>query len=165
MTKDEFAARVIALQDTLYRVSYSLLPNPCDQDDAVQETIRIALQKRETLREERYLQTWIIRILIHECYGLLRKKARELPSEEIQVMAPPTSDKAVVEALVKLDKRFRLPLVLHHIEGYTTREVAQILRVPEGTIKGRLVRGRDLLKKILVKEGTVYEGAEQTYLR
>lgn len=165
MTKDEFVARVISLQDTLYRVSYSILPNPCDQDDAVQETVRIALQKRESLREDRYLQTWMIRILIHECYGLLRKKAKELPSDTIQVVVPPTSDHTVMEALLKLEQRFRLPLVLHHIEGYTTKEVAKILRVPEGTIKSRLVRGRDLLKAILLKGGMAYEGAEQTYLR
>ena len=165
MTKNEFAAQVVSLQDTLYRVSYSLLPNPYDQDDAVQETIRIALQKRETLREDRYLKTWIIRILIHVCYGLLRKKKKELPTETIEVVVPPTSDGTVVEALLKLEERFRLPLVLHHIEGYTTKEVSRILRVPEGTVKGRLVRGRDLLRIALLEGGMGYEGAYQAHIR
>ena len=153
MTKDEFTDRVIVLQDTLYRVSYSLLPNPYDQDDAVQETIRIALQKRAALRDDRYLKTWIIRILINECYGILRKKKKELPTETIEVIAPPTSDREVVDALAQLEERFRLPLVLHHIEGYSTKEISKILRVPEGTVKGRLVRGRDLLKTKLTEGG------------
>ena len=165
MTKDEFANRIILLQDTLYRVSYSLLPNPYDQDDAVQEAIRIALQKRATLRDDRYLKTWIIRILINECYGILRKKKRETPMEAIEVIAPPTSDREVVDALVQLEARFRLPLVLHHIEGYSTKEVAKILRVPEGTVKGRLVRGRDLLKDKLIEGGMGNEGAYQQNIR
>jgi len=159
MTKDEFANQIILLQDTLYRVSYSLLPNPYDQDDAVQEAIRIALQKRAMLRDDRYLKTWIIRILINECYGVLRKRKKELPMESIEVIAPPASDREVVDALVQLEERFRLPLVLHHIEGYSTREVAKILRVPEGTVKGRLVRGRDLLKANLAEGGMGNEGA------
>lgn len=159
MTKDEFTNQIILLQDTLYRVSYSLLPNPYDQDDAVQETIRIALQKRAPLRDDRYLKTWVIRILINECYGILRKKKKELPMESIEVITPPTSDREVVDALVRLEERFRLPLVLHHIEGYPTREVARILRVPEGTVKGRLVRGRDLLKIKLMEGGMGNEGA------
>ncbi len=165
MTKDEFAIQVVALQDTLYRVSYSLLPNPYDQDDAVQETIRIALQKRETLREDRYLKTWIIRILIHACYALLRKKKRELPMEGIEAVAPPASDRDVMEALLALEERFRLPLVLHHIEGYTTKETSRILRAPEGTVKARLVRGRNLLKTMLTEGGAGHEGAYQAYVR
>jgi RNA polymerase sigma-70 factor (ECF subfamily) len=159
MTRDEFAKQVVSLQDTLYRVSYSFLPNPYDQDDAVQEAIRIALQKRETLREDRYLKTWIIRILINVCYGLLRKKKKELPTEIIEVVIPSTSDTTVMEALLKQEERFRLPLVLHHIEGYTTKEVSHILRIPEGTVKARLVRGRSLLKTELLKGGIGYEGA------
>jgi len=159
MTKEEFANQIIVLQDTLYRVSYSLLPNPFDQDDAVQEAVRIALQKRASLHEDRYLKTWLIRILINECYGILRKKKKEFLTDSIEVIAPPASDREVVEALAKLEERFRMPLVLHHMEGYSTKEVAAILRVPEGTIKGRLVRGRDLLKAKLMEGGMGYEGA------
>lgn len=160
MNKEAFAEQVVKLQDVLYRVSYSLLQNPSDQADAVQECLRRALQKRESLRQPDYLQTWLIRILINVCHDTLRKRKREIPSEDVYaVVPPPESDHAVVEALAQLDVRFRLPLVLHHIEGYTTREVAQMLRIPEGTVKTRLARGRRYLKDILEEGGLGYEGA------
>lgn len=149
MDREAFAREVLALKDVLYGISYTLLPNPEDQDDAVQECISRALQKREQLREARYLKTWLIRILINECYGVMRRRKRELPTDEIEAVAPPTADGEVFEALMTLEPKFRLPVVLHHIEGYGTREIARMLRVPEGTVKGRLVRARGKLKDML----------------
>ncbi|MCL1855275.1 MAG: RNA polymerase sigma factor, partial [Clostridia bacterium] len=64
MTSAEFGVRIVEMQETLYRVCYSILPRACDREDAVQECIRIAWQKQGSLRDERYLQTWVIRILI-----------------------------------------------------------------------------------------------------
>lgn len=159
MTKEAFAEQVVLMQDVLYRISYSMLQNPNDQADAVQESLRRALQKRETLRHDEYLQTWLIRILINVCNDMMRRRAREIPVEEIRAALPPESDHVVVEALAQIDVRFRLPLTLHHIEGYTTKEIARILRIPEGTVKTRLARGRRYLKEILQEGGLGYEGA------
>jgi RNA polymerase sigma-70 factor (ECF subfamily) len=58
MTSEEFEQRIVAMQDTLYRVSYSLLYRACD---AVRESIRRAREKREQLRTDAYMQTWVIR--------------------------------------------------------------------------------------------------------
>lgn len=152
MTKDAFIARVIDLRDTLYRVSYGLLPNAFDQDDAVQETVKIALLRWHTLRDLNALKAWLTRILIHECYAILRRKKREIPSEEIRIDLPPDGDKEVIEALMLLEPKHRLPVILHHIEGYTTREIGQMLRLPESTVKSRIQRARELLR-IHMEEG------------
>lgn len=149
MTKEAFDAAVVALRDVLYSVSYSLLPSRDDQDDAVQEAIRKALQKRETLREPQYLRTWLIRILINECYAALRRKRREVPTEVIEIIQPSQADPDTFDAIMGLEVKYRLPVVLHHIEGYTTREIAHMLRVPEGTVKGRLVHARGQLRTLL----------------
>lgn len=159
MTRETFAERVVQMQDVLYRVSYSILQNPHDQADAVQECIGRALQRCESLREEKYLQTWLIRILINTCHDTLRRRKREYPAETIEVTAPPQSDREVVDALAALEPKTRLPLVLHYIEGYTTREVADMLRVPEGTVKWRLSRGRKLLRELLEEGGLRHERA------
>lgn len=153
MTRDEFMDRVIALQETLYRVSYSLLPNPYDQDDAVQETARIALQKWQTLRNENALRPWLIRILINQCYNILRKKKRETPTDEIHAVVPPEGNSEVIDALMRLEPQHRLPVVLNYMEGYTTREIAEIMRLPEGTVKSRIRRAKTLLKDIILDEG------------
>lgn len=152
MTKEAFEVQVVALVETLYRVSYSLLKNPEDQADAVQEAIGKALKKRESLREERYIKTWLIRILLNECYNILRKKQREIPSEDIKAVAPPGANRELYEALMSLEEKYRLPIVLHYIEGYDLRDVAQMMRMPEGTVKTRLSRGRLKLRDLLGEE-------------
>lgn len=168
MTREAFAQQAVALQDTLYRVSYSLLPNRYDQEDAVQESLRIALQKLHTLREDRYFSTWLIRILIHECYRVLRGKKREIPMEEIVRSLPPDGDAGVMEALMRLDQRERLPLVLHYVEGYKIDEIARMLSIPQGTVKTRMARGRQQARDILQDEtegGTDHEAAVERSLR
>lgn len=153
MTKDAFIAQVIALQDTLYRVSYGLLLNVFDQDDAVQETVKIALLKWHTLREPKALKGWLTRILINECYAILRKKRRELPVEEIRIELPPDGNKEVIESLMLLEPKHRLPVILHYLEGYTLREIAQMLHLPESTVKSRMKRAKELLRISIEEEG------------
>ena len=149
MTKEAFERQVIALRKQLYYVSYSLLPNSPDQEDAVQECIYKALQKRETLKQDGYLKTWLMRILINVCHEMRRKRRREFPSEEIAVVRPDTANGGIFEAIIGLDEKYRLPIVLHHHTGHSVQEVAQILRLPEGTVKSRLSRGRTILAREL----------------
>ena len=59
-------------------------------------------------------------------------------------------------ALLRLEERYRVPILLHYLEGYSVAEVAQILRVPQGTVKTWLFRGRRALKEYLNEE--VFEG-------
>ena len=66
--------------------------------------------------------------------------------------APPGADPALHDALMALDESTRLPIVLHYVEGYATREVAQMLRVPQNTVKSRMMRGRQALKKMLEED-------------
>lgn len=152
MDKTEFADRILAMREMLYRVSYSILPNPHDQDDAVQECIKRALIKRETLRNDAHLKTWITRILINECNQIHRKRRRELPMDELPAALPPTANPALVESLLRLDVKYRTPVVLHYIEGYATHEVAEIMRIPAGTVRWRLSKAREKLREYLAEE-------------
>lgn len=74
MTKDEFAEMVLESTDSLYRVSKGILKNDSDCEDAVWEAVSIGFAKLSALRQEQYAKTWLIRILIHECYRILREK-------------------------------------------------------------------------------------------
>lgn len=148
MTSEKFAQRIVAMQETLYRVSYSLLAQPCDREDAVQECIRKAWQKRETLRDDRVMQTWVIRILIRECYTQMRKKRRELPVEVLpERIAPPDADPDAHALLLALDERHCLPAVLYYIEGCEIKEIARVLHLPTGTVKSRLHRAREKMRQ------------------
>lgn len=153
MTKDEFSRRIIAMTDVLYRVAWSQLPQSADREDAVQETIRRAWEKQERLRDERYMQTWVIRILLNVCDTQRRKAARMLPAEYLPaVHCDEQRETPLLDALFSLEEKFCLPLQLRYVEGYSVAEVARMLRLPEGTVKSRLSRGRDKLKALLNEE-------------
>lgn len=154
MTHDEFSTRIIAMMQTLYRVSYTQLTQSCDRDEAVQECLYKAWKKRHQLKDERHMRAWVIRILINECHNIQRKRKREFPLEELPArVAPADADPDLHDALFSLDEKLRLPILLHYIEGFSIKEVAEILRLPQGTVKSRMLRGRQKLKKILGEEG------------
>ncbi len=155
MTNEEFSSRIIALTQTLYRISYSQLYQACDRDDAVQECLCKAWKRRHQLKEERFFQTWVIRILINECHNIQRKRTREAPYAELpERVAPADADPELHDALLRLHEDFRLPILLHYMEGYSTKEIAQILHVPQGTVKSRMSRGRRALQKYFEWEVT-----------
>lgn len=148
MSSEEFAVRIIAMQESLYRVSYSILQRHCDQEDAVQEAIQRAWQQRGKLREDAAMQQWVTRILIHECYALLRRRKREVPMESMpDCIAPPDADIALHELFLSLEEPLRLTAVLHYIEGYELTDIAHMLHVPTGTVKSRLHRARKKIKE------------------
>ena len=88
MEKEAFERELLALTDTLYRVSASILPRQCDREDAIQESILTALQKRERLRDDGALRAWVVRILVNNCCSLTSDwyKREEAPLPRISVM-------------------------------------------------------------------------------
>ena len=155
MTKEEFERRIVGLQDTLYRVASTILPRPCDREDAIQECVYRALRKRDSLRSDEAMRGWVIRILINECYVILRRTWRERPVDELPEPEPqpdPDANPDLYRALFSLKRELKLPLMLHYVEGYSIEEIARILRVPPGTVKSRMARARKKLKLELEKE-------------
>lgn len=148
MTQAEFARRTVAMQDTLYRVSCTILPQLCDREDAVQSAIEKALRKRLLLRNEDALEAWLTRILINECYALLRRRKRETLYDDIpQRETAPDARPDIYELFTSLEEKYRLPMVLYYVEGYTVEECARMLQLGKNTLKSRLHRGRQLLRQ------------------
>lgn len=148
MTNQDFAARIVAMQGTLYRVTCSILREHADREDAVQSAIEKAWRKSGTLRDESRLQPWVVRILINECYTILRRQKRETPVEAIpDSPAPETADPDLYRFFTNLPDKLRLTMVLHYVEGYDVKEIARMQRIPVGTVKTRLMRGREKMKE------------------
>lgn len=156
MTNEAFTEAIIRMTPTLYRIARGQLMGEEDQKDAVQEAIRRSWEKRTGLKDERYLQTWVIRILINACHDIQRHNKREYPVSEIPgdpVYSPETADHAELRgALFRLKDKYRIPVILHYIEGYDVKHVAEILKIPVSTVKTRLMRGRSGLRDILKEE-------------
>ncbi|MDO4355032.1 MAG: RNA polymerase sigma factor [Clostridia bacterium] len=158
MDEQEFIRRTQACSQKLYWISRAILPNWADCDDAIQEAMLRAWRKRNTLREEAYFETWLVRIVINECKSALHRGRRNATTELTEaVPAPeePAPDPVLRDALYRLDEKLRLPLVLHYLEGYKVEEIARLTGTPVGTVKHRLRRAKDQLKEELEKGGYV----------
>ena len=158
MEKEAFEERLLDLGGAMYRVAASILPRQCDREDAIQDTILAALQKRERLREERALRAWVMRILVNKCYSILREQQRERSTDvlpEVAWESPADADLMLRDLLLSLPEEQRLILVLFYVEGYRLREIAEILHLPVGTVQSRLHRAKQILRHdvALEKEG------------
>ena len=89
MDKDEFSRRARDATQSLYRVACAYLASPPDRDDAVQEALLRAWEKRRTLREEQYFKTWLTRILIRVCVDMQRRKKRVIVSDNLPEQVAP----------------------------------------------------------------------------
>ena len=153
MDRGSFAAAIEACSEMMFRVAWSILRNRTDVQDALQDAALKAWEKRNTLRNEQFFRTWITRILINVCYDIQRKHRSVVPLEKIPVQLPASApDPGLAAALNALPEKFRLPLVLCYSEGMTYEEAAEVLRIPASTVRGRLRRGKDALRKELSAE-------------
>ena len=154
MDKQQFTEQIMALEQTLDCIARTYLHSPHDCADVVQETVLRAWKNRHTLRNEAYFKTWVVRILINQCKNLYRRRQRTVPVAEVPMAqaGADTADFALRDAVMALDLMYRVPFVLHYVEGYATKEIAQILGLPKGTVLSRLKRARDLLQKSCCEE-------------
>ena len=150
MDKDAFAARVTAMQQSLYRVAASYLRGEADRLDAVCEAVARAWEKRGTLRDERLFATWLTRILIRECVNIQRRQRRTVPVDTLPEQAQEDESdvvRSLREALETLPQRQRTMVVLHYMEDYDVREVARIMGTTRGAVCAGLSRARETLRR------------------
>lgn len=163
MDKADFTCRVLNAENSLYRIAKTILISDTDCEDAVQETILRAWQRRDTLRQPEYFQTWLTRILINECNRLARKRPDTVALEDCGDLAAPDGgpvDGELRESILRLPRKLRTTVVLYYIEGYSVQETAKLTHVPAGTVKSRLSKARSLLRaQMFDTDGGNYETA------
>ena len=152
MDRAFFIAEIETCSDMMYRVAWSILRNEVDVQDALQDAVLKAWEKRDKLREEKYFRTWMTRILINVCYDTQRMHRKIVPLDKIPVQSSSAPDPDLAMALEALPEKLRLPLVLCYSEGMTYEEAADVLRIPMTTLRGRLRRGKKELRKELDAE-------------
>lgn len=157
MKKEQLGQLILASEDTLYHVAKSLLASDADCADAIQEAIVKAFTNLHTLRQDSYAKTWLVRILINECYALMRRAKHLVSLEEYQ--RPETASEAadyseLYEAIRRLPADIRICIILYYLEGYSVKETAKILKVTESTVKNRLARARSRMRRELEPTAT-----------
>lgn len=138
----------------MYHIAKSLLYNDADCADAIQEAIVKAFSKLHTLKDDSYARTWLIRIVMNECYAIMRREKKIISLEEYQMDGQTAEQKDysdLYEAIFKLPEQIKLCVALYYMEGYSVKEVAALLDTTESTVKNRLAKARGKLKDALAE--------------
>jgi RNA polymerase sigma-70 factor (ECF subfamily) len=141
-------------QGRLWAVALRTLGDREEAADALQEALISAYRSAARFRGESAVTTWLHRIVVNACLDRVRRARSRptVPLSEIDPTATVLDPDAVLDVragLAKLPAEQRVALVLVEIQGYSVAETAEILQVPEGTVKSRCARGRARLASLL----------------
>jgi RNA polymerase sigma-70 factor (ECF subfamily) len=150
----------------IFNTAYRILGEESSAEDALQETLLNVYRGLASFRGDSKISTWISRITINVCLGMLRKgknkqfvdledeSARELPADSTPYIDPlehasmEELRSLVVETFRRMSSKQGVVVRLHDMEGHTIQEIAQIIDCPVGTVKSRLFYGRQEFKDI-----------------
>lgn len=155
LSTDFLLSEIMGYKLNMFRVAQSILSNVSDAEDAVSEGILTAYSSFITLRNRDSFKPWIMKIVVRECYKILKKRSRvncmhNLP--EIPVNDPDNTQ--VLWGYVnQLTQEFRSVVVLFYYEDMSIKDIAKTLSLPQGTVKSRLSRGKTKLKSLIEKDG------------
>ena len=147
--KSVFSELIQANLTSMYRVAKGILSSQDDIEDALQTTTLIAFDKINTLRNDKYFKTWLIRILINECNKLYNRNRKSLKDIKEVKEESYTIDKSInidlYNAINKLSDELRVTTILFYFNDLTYKEISKVLDIPEGTVKSRISRAKDRL--------------------
>lgn len=155
ITKERFTAVVEQTMGLLYWFSYGILRNKTDAEDAVAQCLLKAWEKLDQVKNEKQLRSWMIQIVKNTSKNMLSRRGREVSfTEEIAAgfIQEEPQETSLWSQVWELEEIYREVLLLYYYEGYSVKEIAGMLRVPQGTVKSRLARSRERLREILEKE-------------
>lgn len=148
MKDTEYFERVEKLRNRLYRIAYPYFNSGSMAVDAVDEAVYKGYLKKYQIREEQFFETWMTRILLNICNSRYQKYKRQVGIDEIKESAAPgeLDSYSLKEALQRLPEKYRQIVILKFFSGYGIAEIAQLLKLPQGTVATRLKKALQLLK-------------------
>jgi RNA polymerase sigma-70 factor (ECF subfamily) len=170
----DFERDAMPLAPQLYAAAIRLTRNPTDAEDLVQETFLKAFRAYHTFEEGTNLKAWLYRILTNTFINNYRRESRRPKevdlgeiedlylyrrlAEQVTGASTQSAEDQLLSGLVEgdikraveeLPENFRLPVLLADLEGFSYKEIAEILGIPIGTVMSRLHRGRKALERAL----------------
>lgn len=146
--REAYTSFITENKEMLYRVAFGYLRDETKALDAVDEAIYQGYVHRHDLREPKYLKTWVTRILINECYKIIRNGKREINMEILPEESYSSEEDSLhlKYAVNNLPEDLRKIIVLRYFGGYTISETAEILEIPEGTVSTRSRKALEILR-------------------
>lgn len=133
-------------------LAFVYLKNRLDAEDIAQEVFLTYFHKAPRFFSSQSEKSWLMKVTVNKCRSLMRAKYRdEVPLTEDLCCLPP-DEGAVMQAVLDLEEKYRLPIHLHYYEGYSLEEIAALLHTRPGTVGCWLSRGREKLKQVLKED-------------
>lgn len=138
----------------LFKLCFVMLRNRQDAEDAVQDTMLQYLRKAPTFESAGHEKAWLLTVAGNRCRDMLRFKLRHpvVQLDELRACAEQPEDTGILSALMSLPDKYRLVMTLHYAEGYTSEEIAPLIKRTPSAVRTRLKKGRELLKEAYRKE-------------
>ena len=153
-----FTELILTIKNELYRIGKTRLSDDNDISDAIQETMINAYKHLRKLKDNTNFKSWIIKILINECNKIYKKKSKKEKLFEKIVIEQKldTMDNSITSINSKLDFEEKLIVALYYNSKYSCNEIADILHMNINTVKSKLTRAKEKIKKYY-KGGVLYE--------
>lgn len=157
--KEAFSRVIIQNKEAMYKTAIVILRNEDDVYDAIQESLIKMYKNIQNLQNAEAFKSWSRKIIVNSCYDIINKnkKVIDINSKLINIYEETREDTyecedEVVKLLDKLEKDLRLTTVLYYYNELSMKEISDMLKIPEGTVKSRLSRAREKLYEILKNE-------------
>lgn len=139
-------------QKSLFAAVYSMCRNAEDANDIVQETFIQYFTSGTEFTDERHIHAWLLRVAINKTKNLFRSSWNRKVTLTDELRGGETQKREeddLLEKVMALPEKYRVVIHLFYYEGFSVKEMAEILEITEGNVKMRLSRGRSMLKKVL----------------
>lgn len=155
MKNEQFSELIRSCSGSMYRLAVGMLQNQQDAEDAVSEAVLRAYENIGKLRSTEKFKAWIMQITANEARKIYNQRKRTFVSEHLEEWMPVFEDDhhELWDAVMKLDVVFRESIILFYYERFSIKEIAQVLKVKEGTVKSRLSRGKSQIREMLEEGG------------
>lgn len=153
-SEEEIKELVEQYSSLIFRISYCILCNPQDAEDAVQETFLRYLTKAPEFVSEEHRKAWLIRVSanISKNMQMFKLRRETVSIDDIENVGIARDDFEIFELIMSLPAKYKVVMTLYYVEGYKSKEIAEIIDVNEDAVRKRLQKGRELLKVEFEKE-------------
>lgn len=155
LTDTEFEEVVRLYANTVYRVAFGYLKSMDDANDIVQDVLIQLYVSDQSFESQEHIRNWLIRVTINKCKNVFRapwRKHEDLEEYVNELFYEQPDYLNLYEAVMRLDKKYRLPLILFYCDGYSTKEIAGFLNLPENTVSTHIRRGKEKLRGFLKED-------------
>ncbi len=151
ITKDELAGWISSNQINLYRFAFSIVENRTDAEDVVCEAIVKAFEHMNDLKDSEKLKSWMMTIVSNTAKTMCKRRMREIMVSEIPEYSYESEEykREVWDYVMNLSEPQRKVVILFFYSGYSIKEIAQYLKIREGTVKSRLGRAREKIREMI----------------